>query len=426
MSCPALSALSSAVSAVPDLPVPTGLGAVEALEEQAAVLAAAVALLQRELAVRMAVLEQQGPPPTDVLGDAVRAGLGATQAGRLRRLGVFAADHPALQEAWLAGRVGEEQVAAVRDVAVRLATPALRATLVELLLPHLPGLDAKRARRLAHYTADQLQPGDPDEQEQSEHAARSLMWSRAPRGGIVFEGYLPTAEAAAFTAAIASLTEDLRVAGDGLSPGQRHADALAALVDRAELPGAGGLPASMTLTVSLQEAERIASRDPAVFGTRFEAREQSECRVGGAAAGDAAVRFGLCCAAITPVLHDGPPPGGLLGRIAATRIEPLAVGRAVRLATAAQRRALQLRDGGCVIPGCAISAAHTQPHHVTGWAIGGATNLDNLVSLCWVHHRQVELGRYVFVRKRPGQPPPDHALEHPRWWIRPPRPGHRD
>ncbi len=138
------------------------------------------------------------------------------------------------------------------------------------------------------------------------------------------------------------------------------------------------------------------------------------------------MRFGLCCAAVTPVLTEEPAPGSLLDRIAQTKAEPLAVGRAVRLATPAQRRALQLRDGGCAIPGCEVAAPYTQPHHVTGWSIGGATDLDNLVSLCWVHHRQTELGRYVFLRKQPGQSPPEEALDHPRWWIRPPRPGHRD
>jgi hypothetical protein len=96
----------------------------------------------------MAPLERCGPPRTDVRGDAVRAGLGAAQAGRLRRLGMFAAEHPALQPAWLAGRVGGDHVAAVRDVAVRLATPELRAELVglPLPLPHLPGLRLRGRR----------------------------------------------------------------------------------------------------------------------------------------------------------------------------------------------------------------------------------------------------------------------------------------
>ena len=70
---------------------------------------------------------------------------------------------------------------------------------------------------------------------------------------------------------------------------------------------------------------------------------------------------------------------------------PLAVGRTGRTATPAQRRALAVRDGGCVIPGCAVVAEACQVHHLTEWAAGGASDPDNLVLLCWSHHRQVDL-----------------------------------
>jgi hypothetical protein len=50
----------------------------------------------------------------------------------------------------------------------------------------------------------------------------------------------------------------------------------------------------------------------------------------------------------------------------------------------------------------------------------GPTDLENLVSLCWVHHRQTELGRWRFTRRVPGDARPDGALVHPSWWIIPP------
>jgi len=424
MLCPVLSALSSAVAAVPLLPVPSGLGADLELTGQVHGLASAVTALQRELAVRMAALERQGPPPTDVRGDAARAGIATQQAGLLRRLGRYAADRADVLAAWRSGAITIEQVGAVRDGSARLATPQLRDTLVGMVLPHLPALDARRTRQLVAFAVDQLQPGDPDHDESSDHAARRLAWSRAPGGGIAFEGYLPRPEADALIRAIDALVEDLRAAGDGCTLPQRRADALAALVDRADVPTGGGLPAALTLTVSLTEAARVALRDPARFGTRHQPRPHSGSMVGGRPAGDAAVRFGLCCAAITPilhdtpVLHDTPGPGSLIDRIASTAAEPLAVGRAKRLATPAQRHALRMRDGGCAIPGCAIGAALTQPHHVTPWAIDGKTDLTNMISLCFVHHRQVELGRFRFVPRDQPQPPGAH--QHAQWWIIPP------
>ncbi|WP_139812798.1 HNH endonuclease signature motif containing protein, partial [Prescottella equi] len=52
-----------------------------------------------------------------------------------------------------------------------------------------------------------------------------------------------------------------------------------------------------------------------------------------------------------------------------------------------QRRALIARDHGCAFPGCGAVPAHCEGHHVTHWADGGPTDLDNLVLLCRYHHQ---------------------------------------
>ncbi len=74
------------------------------------------------------------------------------------------------------------------------------------------------------------------------------------------------------------------------------------------------------------------------------------------------------------------------------------------MATTAQRRALAVRDGGCILPGCDVPAAHCQIHHLKPWTEGGPTDLPNLVTLCWAHHRQVDLGRWDIHPKTPGHP----------------------
>jgi hypothetical protein len=420
--CVELDALATAVDGAQRLPRPTGLGAADVLADQVDALATAVAVLQRELAVRMAALEAAGTPVTDVRGDAARAGVPAAQAAGLRRLGVFAAEHPELAAQWQAGAITADQLAAVAQGAGRLPTGPGRDRLVELVLPHLAGLDLRETRRLVAATVELLDPGDPDQEERRDHEHRSLVWS-AFRGGIAFQGYLPDLEAGKFLAAVRAVAEAGRVEGDGITVAQRHADALLHLVDIAAaqgLPTGGGLPAAVTLSVSLDEAARVAAKDPARHGLAVDVRQRGSSTADGRLAGDAAVRFGLCCAALTPVLTDQPSPTGLLGRIAATPAEPVAVGRAVRLATTAQRKALQLRDGGCVIPGCTIGAAYTQPHHVQPWSLGGETDLENLASLCFVHHRLVELGKWTLQRRRSGDPSPHpQALAHSAWWILP-------
>ncbi|WP_157975780.1 HNH endonuclease signature motif containing protein, partial [Brachybacterium sp. YJGR34] len=61
--------------------------------------------------------------------------------------------------------------------------------------------------------------------------------------------------------------------------------------------------------------------------------------------------------------------------------EVLHLGRARRLASRAQRRALRLRDASCVFPGCHRSR-HLDAHHVTPWSQGGATDIEGLALLC--------------------------------------------
>jgi hypothetical protein len=65
---------------------------------------------------------------------------------------------------------------------------------------------------------------------------------------------------------------------------------------------------------------------------------------------------------------------------------PLDLGRRVRWATEAQRRATRRRDGGCVFPGCDARVMWCDVHHCIHDEHGGATNLCNLVCLCRHHH----------------------------------------
>jgi hypothetical protein len=65
---------------------------------------------------------------------------------------------------------------------------------------------------------------------------------------------------------------------------------------------------------------------------------------------------------------------------------PIDLGRRVRFATTAQRRAIAIRDGGCVFPGCHLPANWCDAHHLDPYQHGGQTNLDRLAGLCRHHH----------------------------------------
>ncbi|MEA9986324.1 HNH endonuclease signature motif containing protein [Subtercola sp. RTI3] len=96
----------------------------------------------------------------------------------------------------------------------------------------------------------------------------------------------------------------------------------------------------------------------------------------------------------------------------------LSLGSPERCFTGWQRRAITLRDGGCVIPGCQIPAAWCEIHHVTAHADGGATHTDNGVLLCWFHHRSIESSGWE-VAMLAGVPhikaPPWLSTAHRHW-----------
>ncbi|GAC70581.1 hypothetical protein GS4_37_00080 [Gordonia soli NBRC 108243] len=67
--------------------------------------------------------------------------------------------------------------------------------------------------------------------------------------------------------------------------------------------------------------------------------------------------------------------------------EILYFGRARRTASRAQRMALFARDRGCTAPDCDQPAMHSEAHHLTDWAEGGRTDIDQLGVACPKHNR---------------------------------------
>ena len=314
---------------------------------------------------------------------------GPSHAAQLRALGRFTDDAPR-SAGGLVGGVDRHRPRPCRPAGSprRLPQP-LQRELVGLVVPHLPGLDIRATRQLVAVVADQLQPGDPDLDELSEHKARHLTWTRHPpwRGGVPGVPARPRMPRSCGPRS-APWPSSCGREGDGVTPRQRHADALMALVERART----NQPSQRRGPARGPDPDRLVDRG----GTdrRPRPRRVRHLAPGQALWGWAAQpanrsgtpRSGSGCAAPAspPSSTTQPTPashrrqrrrpghrrcaGSLLGRIARTGIEPLAVGRAVRLATPAQRKALQARDGGCVIPGCSIPAGlhRAAPRHRLG------------------------------------------------------------
>ena len=175
------------------------------------------------------------------------------------------------------------------------------------------------------------------------------------------------------------------------SSGVLRARALAELVRR----GVAGDPATAT-----------APRTEAILEVRDDHGRARVRSIDGEPVDDRSAAVFACDAWLAPIVVD--PATGT----------PLFAGRSVRYATAAQRRALVIRDGGCVFPGCDAPPGWCDAHHVVCWEDGGPTDIDHLALLCRAHHglaHSTEWALEAVALDRAGPDPPPPGAVHLVW-----------
>jgi hypothetical protein len=149
---------------------------------------------------------------------------------------------------------------------------------------------------------------------------------------------------------------------------RRRAHAFCALLehlDPAKLPDHGGDATTLIVTVPLTSLVK----DLGVAGdlSAAEARRLA------------------CTASIIPAVLGG-------------KGEILDLGRARRLYTRAQRKAMALRDRHCRAEGCTIPAAWCEAHHLIPWSQGGTTDLAHGTLFCSFHHHRAHDTRSTMTR----------------------------
>ena len=398
------------------VPAPIGLAAGERPGADVEVLASTAAAAEYELARRMHRADTGGALALPGRGAVLAArGWSTTTARRLARCAALADAHPSLAAVWAAGVIGSEHVDPIARRAEKFTADELTAVIAELD-PHWGSWSPAWIEKFVHAAHRRLHPPpDPDDDETRAHAARYLSFS-ITQDQVLLAGALPRIEGEQVIAAIDALADRLRSTADPVPAAARRADALVGLVDAATtagtLPTRNGLPVALSVTL-----DHTTLGDPVWTTSRGHHLTPSEARWVG------------CTAEITPIattrpgcpdphleatidadVSAEPTPAARIAALAAlmfdTRI-PLAVGRTHRTATPAQRRALAVRDRGCIIPGCGIPAEACQTHHLKDWAHGGNTDLPHLVLLCWAHHRQVDLHMWTIQPGRPAGPIPN-------------------
>jgi hypothetical protein len=166
------------------------------------------------------------------------------------------------------------------------------------------------------------------------------------------------------------------------------ADALAALAERAL--AAGDVDSSgddRHLLILHADLDLLIDPDEAIGPDAGEPR----CHLENGPGVDRATAQRIACdAALVAVLHH------------VGEGEPLRLGRKSRAISAAQRRALRVRDGGCQFPGC-HRRRFLEAHHVQHWSRFGPTDLENLVLVCRIHHMLVHEGGFRVAAQRSGE-----------------------
>jgi 5-methylcytosine-specific restriction protein A len=88
----------------------------------------------------------------------------------------------------------------------------------------------------------------------------------------------------------------------------------------------------------------------------------------------------------------------------------ISLGTPNRIFNSSQRRAITLRDGGCLITECHIPANWCEIHHVNPAMNDGPTHTDNGVLLCWFHHHTIDSSGWL-IRMNAGVP----EIKAPEW-----------
>jgi hypothetical protein len=315
-----------------------------------------------------------------------QCGIGANAAREKVRVARALEQLPEIADAFAKGELSYSKVRAM----TRTATPANESVLLHVAR-HGTAAHVEKLVRKYRWT----QRRDAADESQRQHDHRSVSSFFDIDGEFVLHARLPREIGAvvrkALEVAVEAVRESKKVSAETplqVPANVWHADALRLIAERflqtsGEETGAGSAADRFQVVVHIDQAILAEQQAAAEAGTPH----RCELEDGPALALDTARRL-ACDATVVGIVEgqDG---------------NPLDIGRKTRLIPPALNRALKSRDGGCCYPGC-DRKRHTQGHHLQHWADGGETKLDNLMSLCWFHHRLVHEGGYGVRRTDDG------------------------
>lgn len=275
---------------------------------------------------------------------------------------------PALAEARAEGAVSAQHVQVITSALRSLPSelPVDEVTKAERILVEAARVvDPRSVQAVGRRLRDTIDPDGSYRDPEAQLKRRCLTLMDLPDGMVRIVGTLDAETGALARAALGALAAPLpsTAAGNDMrSPGERQHDALKSVCSLAlrsdELPTSGGVPASVIVSMTVEQFESRTGIAHTSTGQRISVPEAMRL------AGESSIAW---------VVHNS--VGGVLN-----------YGTTKRIATEKQTLALISRDHGCAFPGCQSPPEWGERHHVVPWASGGPTNLDNLVLLCRYHH----------------------------------------
>ena len=350
-------------------------------------LTAVAGVLLAEADAAQESMREAGTPTSSWL--TVKGGMSKREAAGFLHQSRALAAHPEVAEAATSGRISVGQARAIHTVLDGLDGLDVRqqAKAEELLLGLAGTMDTDRLAKAAPQVLAQIAPQQVEEnlerrlqrQAEAAHRNRSLVFGRDHNGSVTFTGSLALVDGEAWIALLDAYTESRRRTAleerdplaTSLSPQQRRADALIAMITGHQRE---------------RRAPRVSGDRPRIVVTLDYDKLKRGATAAGLIGADDPISAGdlrrLCCDAdLLPAVLGGPS-------------QVLDVGRERRLVTPGIRTALNLRDGGCIFPGCHTRAATCEAHHIVSWWQRGPTALDNLCLVCHHHHALLEPARY--------------------------------
>ena len=295
-----------------------------------------------------------------------------------------------------AGRLGVDAAAAIihhLTEAARTASPEIIREAEALLVEQAQALPAELVAQSAQRTCATLDPDGVEPRENELRQKRRFHLGREVDGMTPFSGLADPINAGLLRAALSERTapsrqprfidpDDLEATDesaafdgrplDGRTREQRAFDIVFGLLTagiRTDRDAVGSLHGTATVTVVVTAKELVAGTGAAWIDD---------------------ILSPVSTATTREIICDG----GVHLQIEDDKGEILWEGDRERYFTPAQRRALAVRDGGCLGPNCTAPPSWCHAHHVVEWEHGGPTDVDNGALLCSFHHHQLHAGGF--------------------------------